>query len=309
MNWKLKSAIQRTCAALPTGQEQVYYLLQRTFGTLRRQADPTSMWEETVSIVSDLQDAGFDLRGARVMEVGTGRRLDMPIGLYLCGAASVLTVDLHRYLKPNLALHSLQILSQKREELRALFLQVTDAAELDRRLETLTDLTSLGELLAAAQIAYRSPADAACMDLPGDSIDLHTSYTVFEHIPEAVLTGILRESNRLLSPGGVACHHIDPSDHFSHDDPTIPAVHFLRFSEAEWDKYAGNQFAYHNRLRSDQYRQLYNNCGHAVLQWKEIVDSRSLAEIRSGFPLHSRFQSLPPDILSTSVVRVISRPN
>ena len=154
---------------------------------------------------------------------------------------------------------------------------------------------------------YRSPADAAHMDLPDGGIDLQTSYTVFEHIPGPVLAAILREANRLLSKGGVACHHIDPSDHFSHEDPAISAIHFLRYSEAEWDRYAGNQFAYHNRLRTHQYRRIYEECGHEILQWKEIVDSRSLAEIRGGFPLHEEFRPLAPEILSTVVVRAISR--
>jgi hypothetical protein len=146
------------------------------------------------------------------------------------------------------------------------------------------------------------------MDLPAGSIDLQTSYTVFEHIPRPVLASILRESSRLLANGGVTCHHIDPSDHFSHEDSTISAIHFLRFSETEWERYAGNQFAYHNRMRVHQYRQLYEDCGHSLLQWKEVVDPRSLAEIRSGFPLHAEFQSLAPEILSTTVVRAISRP-
>ncbi|MGH9662791.1 MAG: methyltransferase domain-containing protein, partial [Bryobacteraceae bacterium] len=237
-----------------------------------------------------------------------GRRLDMPIGLFLCGAASVVTADLHRYLKPALALHSLQALSQQRETLRPLFLRVTDASGLDRRMESLIRATTFGEFLTAAHIEYRAPADAARMDLAGGSIDLQTSYTVFEHIPKTVLAAILRESSRLLSNNGVTCHHIDPSDHFSHEDPAISAIHFLRYSETEWDKYAGNQFAYHNRLRTHQYRQLYEECGHTLLQWKEIVDSRSLAEIRSGFPLHPEFQHVAAEILSTAVVRAISRP-
>ena len=309
MNWKLKAAIQRSCAALPAGQEAVYYSLQRIFGSLRRPVNPIPMWEEAVSIVSDLQAAGFDIHGARVMEIGTGRRLDMPIGLFLCGAASILTVDLHRYLKPDLALQSLRTLAEHREKLRALFLRVTGAAELDERMESLIRAATFQEFLAAARIEYRSPADAAHMDLPDGGIDLQTSYTVFEHIPGPVLAAILREANRLLSKGGVACHHIDPSDHFSHEDPAISAIHFLRYSEAEWDRYAGNQFAYHNRLRTHQYRRIYEECGHEILQWKEIVDSRSLAEIRGGFPLHEEFRPLAPEILSTVVVRAISRPS
>ena len=307
MNWKLKSAIQRTCAMLPVGQQEIYYLLQRTFGSLRRPADPTPMWEEAVSVIADLNAAGFDMRNARVLEVGTGRRLDMPIAFFLCGTHSVITVDLHLYLNETLAMQSIQALRLNREKFRAMFQRVVETTEFDRRWEALTQVTSLSTLFKTASIDYHAPADAAQTNLPSGSIDLHTSYTVFEHIPREVLVRILREANRLLSKRGVACHHIDPSDHFSAEDPSITAINFLQFSEQEWAHYAGNGFAYHNRLRADQYRELYGESGQNVLQWKEVVDARSLRAIGSGFPLHPDFQTKTPETLSIRVVRAISQ--
>ena len=292
---------------LPVSQEQIYYLLQRNFGSLRQPADPTPMWKEAVSVITDLKAAGFDMRDACVLEVGTGRCLDMPIAFFLCGAHSVVTVDLHAYLKETLAMQSIRALRQNREKFRAMFEPVVEGGEFDRRWEALAQVTSLSMLFKTASIDYRAPADAAQTKLASGSIDLHTSYTVFEHIPREVLVRILHEANRLLSERGVACHHIDASDHFSSEDPNITAINFLQFSEAEWARYAGIAFAYHNRLRADQYRELYDQSGQNILQWKEFLDSRSLQAIKSGFSLHWDFQTKTPEVLSIGVVRVISQ--
>ena len=108
MNWKLKSGIQRICAALPVHREAVYYALQRSFAGLRIRPDPLEMLKECARLVAHLREAQVSVAGARVMEVGTGHRLDMPLGFYLAGAASTITFDLHRYLKPAMVMHALE---------------------------------------------------------------------------------------------------------------------------------------------------------------------------------------------------------
>src|SRR3954469_24924776 len=107
MNWKVKAAVQRLCAALPFYQEETYYALQRTFGNVLHKPDSLEMLRECARLMKLANDAGVKLDGARVFEVGTGRRLDMPVGFYLAGVSSTVTYDLHRYLKPNLAMRTL----------------------------------------------------------------------------------------------------------------------------------------------------------------------------------------------------------
>lgn len=308
LNWQLKSAIQRLCAALPAGQEAAYYWLQRQFGALRHPADPTQMWEATVEIVTELRGIGFEIRGARVLEVGTGRRIDMPLGLYLCGAGPIVTVDLHPYLKAELLMQSVAALRRDRDRIRQIFLPAVPASELDPKLDRLAQIRDAAELMREARIDYRAPADAAQTGLPAASIDLQISYTVFEHIPRPVLAAILNEGSRVLSPDGVACHHIDPSDHFSHDDKSISAINFLRFNDIEWAHRADNQFAYHNRMRVTDFEALYRECHQEILAWDNHIDSRSLQALNAAFPLAPHFQMIPAEILATTIVRAISRP-
>ena len=308
MNWRWKARIQRTCASLPWLDEPAYYFLQRTFGRLRRPPDPFPLLKGCAELVVFLRNAGRPVEGARVMEVGTGRAIDMPIGFFLCGAQSVVTFDLHRYLKPGLVMASVRAMCAARDRVLKILAPAADEKALRERLEQLCSSSSCTELMQRANIMYRGPADAANTGLPDRSIDVQVSYTVFEHIPRETLQAILLEANRILAPGGLALHHIDPSDHFAHEDPSILPINFLRYSDDEWNRIAGNQFAYHNRMRAAEFAGLYAECEHEILLWKPHVDAACQRALENGFPLHPRFEKYSPEVLSTVVLQVLSRP-
>ena len=108
-----------------------------------------------------------------------------------------------------------------------------------------------------------------------------------------------------MVPGGLLLHNIDPSDHFSHEDQDIPAVNFLRFSDAEWDKWAGNPFMYHNRLRASEYLDLFKSAGVRILRSETAVDDRSLSALQRGFPVDPRFSGMTREDLATRWLRLI----
>jgi hypothetical protein len=308
MNWRLKSFVQRTCAALPFGSEAVYYRLQRSFGSLRKPGPVAEMLSATADMVSWLREAGIPIENARVMEVGTGRRIDMPLGLFLCGAQSVDTFDLHAYLKPELVNQTLSFLRGNPAKVQEILGAAAHREEISRRLEMLCSASDMASAMRAAGIRYHAPSDAAATGLAPGSIDVQLSYTVFEHIPGAILRDILLQARQILSPQGVVLHHVDLSDHFWHEDPSISPIHFLQFSNAEWDHYADNQFAYHNRLRVTEYREIFESCGYQILRGEEIVHQASVESIRAGFPLDSRFRGIAPEILACTVFRALARP-
>jgi len=308
VKWKLKAAIQRTCARMPAS-ETIYYAIQRRFGSLRRPPDPWPNLQGLREILMQLREIGFALPGKRVMEVGTGQRLDMPLGLYLCGAASIETFDLHRYLREELVLASVGAITAKRKRVIDHFAGLADPLDVERRLDILGGVRTLGELCRAAGIRYHAPADAAHTPLAPRSIDLQFSYNVFEHIPRETLAAILRESNRVLADDGIACHSIDPSDHFAHDDPSISFINFLRFNEKEWKRYHDNQFAWHNRMRKDDYDRLYAEVSHRMIRAEGRVNQRSLELLHNGFPVDQAFRGRDPEILATTDYRVFSRPH
>lgn len=115
-------------------------------------------------------------------------------------------------------------------------------------------------------------------------------------------------SVRYLSSGDAAALPLpDPSDHFSHDDSSIPAVNFLRFSDDEWERWAGNQFMYQNRLRSPQYIDLFERAGVHMLRLKTAVDTPSLAALSSGFVPAERFAGMTAEELATTQLWVMGQ--
>lgn len=308
MNWRLKSRIQNACASLPVFQDQAYYLLQRVGGSLRDAPNPMPMLEECASLAKDLAQVGVQVDGKAVMEIGTGRRLDMPIGMYLCGAASIITLDLNALLKEHLVLRSIAAMSGQRTQVVDCFAEIAGRDEVCRRLDILSSSRSLNEVFDKTNIRYQAPADATKPDIPDSSIDVQFSYTVLEHVPRESLVRMLRASHRILKATGVAIHHIDPSDHFAHEDPSISFINFLNFSDEEWESLAGNRFSYHNRLRASDYELVYKEAAHAVLLWKPSIDNRGRKLLENGFPVSGKFQGRPIEDLATVVLRILSHP-
>ena len=137
MNWKWKARIQRACAGLPVIQEPAYYFLQRTFGSVQDRSDPFPMLMACARLARILHDAARPVAGARIMEVGTGRCINMPLGFYLCGASSVVTFDAHRYLKPPLLMAALDVFRAQKDKVIDTLRDATDVTLLQERLELL----------------------------------------------------------------------------------------------------------------------------------------------------------------------------
>jgi hypothetical protein len=290
---------------LPAG-DHIYYQIQRRLGGLSGEPDPNRALRACALMVRELNDSGHPVANARVLEVGTGRLIEVPLGFYLAGAASTVTVDLHRYLRAELVMASIAAMRPRARVLLEAFEPISSSG-LDRRFTQLLACRSLSEVLELAHIGYLAPADARCLPLEAGSIDIHTSFTVFEHIPRASLIGILKEASRVLTAKGVALHRIDLSDHYAHDDSSIANINFLRFSQRQWDHLAGNRFGYHNRLRPQDFRDLYLAAGHQIQDWSERRDQRSEELLRAGFQIDPMFDVHSREDLGVCGIRVISR--
>jgi SAM-dependent methyltransferase len=297
MHWKVKASVQRVCATLPGGVP-LYEQIQRTFGKLRT-TDVAKKLAFQRNLCTLMTQHGFRPRGATVVEVGTGWLPLDPIGFWMCGAARVVTIDVRRHLDPLLLARALEWMSERPEEMVALWKHLVPEAELRERHATLSRLRENPEaFLRESAIEYRAPSDAARTDLPDASVDAHFSYNVFEHVPPEAIVRILAEGRRVLKPGGVSVHYVDPSDHFAHFDRSITRINFLRFGAREWDRIAGNPFAYHNRLRDHDYRALFERAGLKPVFCRFDVEPRSLAALKDGFPIDAEWRGREPDQLA-----------
>jgi SAM-dependent methyltransferase len=308
VKWKLKAGLQNVIAALPFYSHAIYFGVQRSGGGLRPdRINPLSRMSAAAERVAWAESIGVDVKGSTVLEVGTGHMVDLPIGMWLCGAARVITVDLNPYLSRELISEARSFVRRNPDQVVQLFVGRQNRL-FDERLGVLIGNTIPDDkLLDAMNIDYMSPADAANLPLEAHSVDLHVSNTVLEHIPQDVLSSILTEARRILRPGGLLIHKIDPSDHFAHDDAAITRINFLRFTDLEWKGLAGNRFMYHNRLRAPDYLQLFEENGVQILKDERVIDERSKVALGSGFPVDARFRGVADDDLATTTISLMGR--
>lgn len=269
MNWKAKAAIQWALAPLPYG-EHLNFQLQKLNGSHSDRNLQTHLeWAEAAL---DHIEQFKPLRGATLMEIGTGWIPVAPMCMVKRGAARVVTFDLHRHLRPDLSKRAMRLIG----------------------LPKFPD-----------EIDYHAPADAANTGLPDASVDVAYSSNVLEHIPHDVVTRIVRESRRILKPGGLAYHDVGLHDHRSDDDAQVSKIDFLRYSERKWRFMNHNRIAYHNRMRACEFLKVFQSEGFKILDVRTRTDERELATLQNGFPVDSRFQGMPPEELAVWNMKIV----
>ena len=257
MNWRLKAKIQKMVALLPASLSySMHYWIQRHFGSLQN-ISPVSNFYAGLSICDRIEKVDRCPAGGVFIEIGTGPRINVPLTFWLLGASKVTTVDLNPYLKEELVREDVNYIRNNADEITRMF----GTRIYNDRLNTILNFTSssyeLSDLLEFCRIEHVAPVDASKLEIQSDYYDFYTSNVVFEHIPENSLKAILKEGNRLLKRDGIFVHRIDFKDHFSVSDRSISPIHFLQFSEEEWHKIAGNRYMYTNRLRIDDFCDLF----------------------------------------------------
>lgn len=312
MHWKLKALIQNTVSLFPSSASySVYYWIQRHFGALRR-TNPISRFTFAIKTCNRICEQGETLSNKIFMEVGTGRAPMVPIAYWLMGAEKTITIDLNPYLKSELVEEDLKYISKNKDEILKLFGSLLIKQRFDKLQQALSkdSCHSVSEILDLCQVDYIAPCDAADTHLSEQSIDFHTSHYVFEHIPLVVLEKILKEGNRIIKNNGLFVHLIDYSDHFSHSDQNISAINFLQYSDNDWNRFAGNRYMYMNRLRHDDFMDLFKSVEHRIIKVQPNTDKRLQELLGNGnLQLNERFKSKPEDILAITYAWIISSKN
>jgi hypothetical protein len=302
MDWKLKAKLQNVISTLPANfSNSVYYWMQRNFGGLRK-FSPVSRLAAGIETWKRIQSKGRSPFGKVFLEIGTGRVPLVPIAYFLMGAEKTISIDLNFYLKEELIAEQLIYMYENQEEILNLFGSLIVMKRFDSLLElVIKQKLSAEEVLNLCNIQYIAPGDAAKTNLPSQCIDFFTSYTVLEHISPEKILDIQREGNRLVKPNGLFVHFIDYSDYFSHSDKNICAINFLKYSNATWDRYANNRYMYMNRLRHDDFLNLFENTGNKIIEVSPNIDFQ-LKELlgKRSFKLDNKFSSKSIEILATT---------
>lgn len=240
------------------------------------------------------------LEGARVLELGPGYSLVPGLLFHLHGATRYVGVDLYP-----LAYDAADFYRRLRTLIAAEPLFATPGAVEARRaalarFDALVDLSGERAAFDAARLSIACPVDAAAVPFEDGAFDAILSNAAFEHFerPEAAI----RESFRLLRPGGVGLHQIDLRDHRDFSRP----LEFLRHSAEEW--LALNReymYSYTNRWRRGDFVRAFERAGFEVLEVE--VNARAPFDEALRPQLHPDFRALPREELEDVGIHVAVR--
>ena len=295
MRWLAKALLQKSLSALPQA-ERANYVLQRH--VTRSLPGPTAGFQRRFRRAVGHLDAykehgsGKPLAEAVFYEFGAGWDLAVPLSFWALGVERQILVDLH----PNVHIGLVNVSIERLRDLPS-----------ERALrEPGGSIGSLEELEPRFGIRYLAPCDARATGLPATSVDVVTSTSTLEHIPEDDLVPLLAECRRLLRPDGVLSSRIDLSDHYSHFDDSLSPYNFLRYSDRTW-RLVNSPLHYQNRLREPDYLELIRDAGLELVVINPSGPSEQGRLELEALPITQRFRKYPPEELGVTVLSFVAK--
>jgi SAM-dependent methyltransferase len=293
MRWQAKCAIDNAKAMLPF-QAQLRRLKDRLLHYESNLDDDIRTIAQGIRQLSWVGSAA-QVKDATILEVGSGWQPLIPVLYSLAGASRVYLTDLNVLLRQDTFTTALRTLRSQRQVI--LDGLKVDPEVLDHVLRE-DPSTSMEQRLKEMRLVYMAPCDCRHLNLSADSLDVVTSRACLEHIPPDVLQDIFHESYRLLKPSGLACHWVDPSDHWEHQDKSLSRVNFLKYSDALFRWTYVNPINYQNRLRHPEYIEMLRRAGFRLAREERIVDEASLLSL-SHMKVAERFRRFSNEDLAT----------
>ena len=158
------------------------------------------------------------------------------------------------------------------------------------RISDLVDADAHG-LLTGTSTEIATGVDPSSLPLGSASADLCHSGGTLEHYRPEVLAAFLRESFRILRPGGVASHVYDHRDHLRHVDARWPFLLHMALPDELYRILFGHSLMFHNRLAPAEVMELFEATGFErlavrrfVLPDKRYVDGDAAQAGEAGAP-------------------------
>lgn len=275
-HWLIKSAIHRTISYLP--RPQLWNDLFRKFGSGSLELSPSQFETKLLecnrhwqSFISHRHAAATDFSA---FELGTGWFPIIPIGLYLCGAREIWTVDIDPFLRKD---RMQQMLGYFKDYVRTGKLNECLPEVRPDRIERLLRLADSASSTAPAEWLrefhiHALVRDAQKLPLPDQSVDWFFSSGVLEYIPEPILKNILTEFRRVAKRGAVMTHRLNLVDVYSYFDKNISTLNHLKFTAQKW-RWLNSPLIWQSRLRVSDYRRLYNEAGFKVVAEDNVSEA------------------------------------
>ena len=133
---------------------------------------------------------------------------------------------------------------------------------------------SFHDLKKNYNLNYLAPMSLKKINENDLKFDACISSTTLEHLPKEELEESFHLLRKIIKKGGIISSVIDYSDHYSHTDDNINNLNFLKFSSKEWKRY-NTPMLFQNRLRHQDYRELFKTCGYKISEIKGDLGEKS----------------------------------
>ncbi len=276
--WHKQVVVNTLKATIPCKQ----ILRQGLRYILPYQTDPgldSSLFDNSIRQIELLNEAGLDIRGCRVLEIGSGWHPILAMTFLAAGAECVTLTDVERLLDKRLVRSAIDFVLTHRDRLAGRF--NADSAD---RLKI--DDGDLPEMLKQLGLGYCVPYRTETF--PDRSFNTVVSCSVLEHIAPETLEKMVVDFRRILVPGGSMVHFIDYSDHYAMYDKSLSRCNFLRYEDWIWRLCCINPQSYHNRLRHSDYVAMFQRYGFTISYEWRLSREKEQREIAT-MTLSSRF--------------------
>ena len=297
MHWRIKYLIQKSLSLLPGNLgSSLNHRLSVKFGGLKR----IQFYgiDNTLAMSSLLRSLGFDPRDKTFVELGTGWSGSAAMILLGLSAREVTSFDLYRHLDQALVELSLNKLTDLRLDASKKFPFPCCMQEEGALLDPLK--------IDLSHLHYLAPYDARVTGLEDNTIDCYFSQAVLEHVPQPIIEELLAESFRILKPGGVCYHYIQPTMHAAWMDSKATGIDYLTCTDWSWKHFYENDISHECRLRGTDHLTLIRKAGFEVIGEWHTVDEKSLSALPRK-KLAERFQSYSDEEICTDYIWVVGR--
>jgi SAM-dependent methyltransferase len=297
MHWRVKYLTQRVLSLLPERLgRSINNQLSRQMGGLKELKFYSI--DNTLAMSSLLRDLGFAPQGRTFVELGTGWAGSAAMILLGLSAKEVASFDLYRHLDQRMAELALKNISS---------LQLDP----NKKYPFPCNVAAEGALLDPSKIdtshfRYFAPHDARATGLESNSIDCYFSQAVLEHVPKFIIQELLAESFRILKPGGVCYHYVQPTMHAAQVDRKATGIDYLTCSDWAWKTFYENDISHECRLRGVDHLGLVREAGFEVVGEWHTLDAKALAAL-PHIKLAKRFQSYSDEEICTDYIWIVGR--
>lgn len=274
-----RQVVKDTIKAVIPGKQHLRQVIRRISPYRTDSRLDENLFNNAIRQIELLRAADLDVRGRRVLEIGSGWHPILAMTFLAAGAESVTLTDIERLLDARLVRSAIDFVLARRDILA----DRLGANGFDRlKVEDGQVHAMLRSLGLNYNVPYRK-------ELFGDqSMDLIVSCSVLEHVAPRTIEAMFADFRRILAPDGAMVHFIDCSDHYAMRDKSISRCNFLQYEEWAWRLCCINPQDYHNRLRHSDHVAMLNRHGFSIrFEWRESreKEQREVAAMR----LASRF--------------------